>query len=43
MNSLCPETAPEYSENLVRKISEEKLFVVMTSEENNHKIETLAK
>jgi len=43
MNSLLPETASEYSVNLVGKISEELLFVLMTSGENNHKLETLAK
>lgn len=38
MNPLCLETAPEYFESVVRKISEEKLFALMTSEEKNHKI-----
>lgn len=40
MNPLCTETTPEYFEN-VRKISEEKLFALMTSEEKTHKAETL--
>lgn len=41
MNPLCLERTPEYFENVVRKISEEKLFALMTSEEKNHKLETL--
>lgn len=40
MNPLCTQSAPEYFEN-VGKISEEKLFALMTSEEKTHKAETL--
>jgi len=41
MNPLCPEATPEFFENVLGRISEKKLFALVTSEEKNHKIETL--
>lgn len=40
MNPLCLEAAPEYFESVVRKISEEKLFALTTSEGKNREIKS---
>lgn len=40
MDPLCLEIAPECFENVVRKISEEQVFALKTSEEKKHKIKS---